>query len=457
MSRTTERFVLVGLATARSTWLARVSQWVTSGSLPAELVRCLTVEEFRATLRGRRVSVALVDEMSRHADRDLLAAVRAAGGAAVVVTGRPPRRDWGALGADALLSEDFDVSALSELLRTRALPVDVGPESAADWPSAASEGQRGSLVAVCGPGGTGASTVACALAQGLTHHPGPAAAAGNAPPGSTAAGSTAAGSTAAGSAPQGVVLADMALNGELALLHGVPPGAGGLPALVEAHRRGAVDGDGLDEVLVALADRGYLLLTGIARRRAWLTLRPRALRSAVAGLRSRFAWVVADTDSDAEGEPDSGSLDVEERNAMSRCALGEAAAVVVVGQPGVKGVYSLLRTIEEAVAFGVSPERVVPVVNRCRSGRLGRSEMETAIEQLGADAATRPVFLPERDVERVLLDGGRLPAWLVDPVTAAVVEAVDKGGVPVSGDLPQRVEPGSLAHWDTPHEGALPV
>ena len=429
MRRAVDRFVLVGLSTARSTWLARLSQWVTSGSLPAELVRCLTIEEFRATLRGRRVSVALLDEMSRHADRDLLGAVRAAGGTAVVVAGREPRRNWLELGADACLPDDFDLAALSELLRTRALPVGAA-DSVVETEDPVVKPPSGHLVAVCGPGGTGASTVSCALAQGMAH----------------------------GGAR--VALVDLALNGELAVLHGAGPGGPGLPGLVEAHRRGGVDPAALDGFLVPVEERSYLQLTGLRRRRACATMRPRALHAAVEGMLARFSWVVADTDSDSEGEPDSGSLDIEERNAMSRCALGRASAVVVVGHPGVKGVYSLLRTVEDLVEFGVAPERLVPVVNRCRSGRAERGDVEAALAELTpASIGHSPVFLPEREVERSLVDAGRLPGWLVDPVSSAVRSVVDRTGSAPPWYAPERaerVEPGSLAYWGKA-EGALPA
>ena len=455
MRRAGDRFVLVGLATARSTWLARLSHWVTSGSLPAELVRCLTVEEFRATLRARRVSVALVDEMSRHADRDLLAAVRAAGGTAVVVVGGQPRRDWPALGADACLPEDFELATLTDLLRTRALPVGA-LDGAADAAAVEPGLPAGHLVAVCGPGGTGASTVACALAQGLA-----AGATGDGRKAGRRRNRRVRGERRDGDGRTEVALVDLALNGELAVLHGAPPGVPGLPGLVEAYRRGGPDPAALDGYLVAVEERSYLLVTGLRRRRAWSTMRPRALHAAVEGLLRRFSWVVADTDSDSEGEPDSGSLDVEERNAMSRCALGRAAAVVVVGQPGVKGAYSLVRTVEDLIAFGVPPERLVPVVNRCRSGRAERADLGavlTGLLPLGTDPPV--VHLPERDVERELVDAARLPAWLVDPVTAAVegvVARVGGPGLPVDpSETPEPVEPGSLAYWGKA-EGALPA
>jgi len=35
-----ERYVLLGLASARSTWFAAVAHWANSGSVPAEFVKC---------------------------------------------------------------------------------------------------------------------------------------------------------------------------------------------------------------------------------------------------------------------------------------------------------------------------------------------------------------------------------------------------------------------------------
>lgn len=409
---TSAPFVLVGLGSNRSNWLARVSHWVTSGALPAELSRCATIEEFRAGLITGPVSMALVDELSRHLDRDLLAAVRGAGAVPVVVCGTPPRRDWMALGAAAVLTDDFDLTAVAELLRTRARPLEM-PERPV--PDVGPIGRSGRLVAVCGPGGTGTSTVACALAQGLAQMP------------VQHSGRRRAdrvvdeGATGPAGAHGGVLLADAALNGEQAVLHGVEPGTMGLPALVDAHRRSVPAPSEILRYTVEIDERNYRLVTGIRRRRAWVTMRPRALQAALSTLLRDFALVVADTDADVEGEPDGGSLDVEERNALSRCVLARADAVVVVAGPGVKGCYSLLRTLEELWAFGVPEGRVVPVVNRGRGGRNERAELTVALQGLtGAHAVLPPVFLPDKDVEAALVDGRQLPTWLWEPVTSAV-------------------------------------
>ena len=87
--------------------------------------------------------------------------------------------------------------------------------------------------------------------------------------------------------------------------------------------------------------RGYRLLLGLRQPEAWSALRPRAIDASIEGLRRSFQVVVADVTGDVEGEAEGGSADVEERNHLARSAALHSSVVVVVGAPGMKGVYSL--------------------------------------------------------------------------------------------------------------------
>ena len=53
-----ERYVVLGLATARSAWFTDVARWATVGSVPVEFVKCIDADELRARLpragRSRR-------------------------------------------------------------------------------------------------------------------------------------------------------------------------------------------------------------------------------------------------------------------------------------------------------------------------------------------------------------------------------------------------------------------
>jgi hypothetical protein len=178
------------------------------------------------------------------------------------------------------------------------------------------------------------------------------------------------------------------------------------------------------------------------------------------GLRRAFDAVVCDTDADVEGEAEGGSLDVEERHLMARTAIRQAGIVVVVGQPGVKGVHSLLVTLTELAAFGVPPARFLIVVNQAPRVPRARAEIAQALTELAGptvlQGATGPIFIPRRAVDEAVRDGARLPAAVVDPLMAAyraMAARVQPGSVGPA--QPMVVTPGSLGAWaDSPEQQA---
>lgn len=417
-----ERYVLLGLARARSGWFREVAGWATAAALPAEFVKCVSVEEVRARLSSARTfSALLVDGGLPALDRDLVATARDAGVATVVVDDGHVRRDWDALGAAAVLPDGFDRRALLDTLaacarpvpRAETLPCRPDPPPGA---TTVSPRWRGSVVLVCGPGGTGASTVAVALAQGL------------------------AGDEHVG---RSVLLADFALHAEQAMLHDARDVVPGVQELVEAHRSGRPTADELSATTYAVPERGYRLLLGLRRTRAWTTLRPRAVEAALDSLCTAFRVVVCDADADLEGEDDGGSADVEDRHVLARTAARHAEVAFVVGAPGMKGAHSLRRVVHELRTFGVDAARIVPVLNRAPRSVRARAELA---RMLGAHAQV--VFLPTRKVDDALRDGVRLPAVLVAPLVDAFLATRDRAGpavvVPAS---PQPVQPGTLATW----------
>lgn len=427
----TERYVALGLARVRSPWFSEVSRWATSGSLAMDFVKTVSADEVRARLRsGRPFSALLVDGGLPGIDRDLLELAREHGCAPIVVVGGVPR-DWRAIGAADTLPAGFGRTELEAVLAEHATPIG----RADDLPGQVDvpddhDGFRARVVAVTGPGGTGRSTVAMALAQGMAADPAHADTA---------------------------VLADLALHADQAMLHDARDVIPGLLELVEAHRSGLPAPEEVRKLTFDVVDRRYRLLLGLRRHRDWTALRPRALRSALDGLRRSFTVVVADVDDDLEGEAATGSADVEDRNLLARTTIGLADVVVVVGVPGTKGAHSLLRVVRECLAAGVHPERVLAVVNRAPRNRTARGELARTVAELLAASnpgqpVLSPVFLPERrGLDEVLRDGVPLPDALVEPVTAAVrsrLDVVPDRTAPVAAPEPVLVDAGSLGSWD---------
>jgi hypothetical protein len=427
-----ERYVVLGVAQVRSPWFGEVARWHTSAMLPIEFVKAMSVEEVRVRLRsGRGYSALLVDDSLAGLDRDLVELARESGCAVVVVESGRANRAWTELGASAVLTSSFGREELLQALAQVATPIartTANSSAHADEPT--TEGYRGRLVAVTGACGTGRSTVAAAVAQGLARDP---------------------------RNLELVCLADLALHAEQAMLHGAGDVVPGVVELVEAHRAGAPSPDEVRRLTWLVTDRGYHLLLGLRRHRDWTTIRPRAFDAGLDGLRRAFRVVVADVDADLEGERATGSIDVEERNTMARATTRAADLVVVVGLPGMKGLHSLLGATRDLLAHGVPGPQLLPVVNRAPKGPRARAELTTAFGELlgrvrDEPGVPNPLFLGERrGLDDVLRDGARLPdSWLA-PLAGSVQSVLDLAHGTVArrrGATPlERVAPGALGTW----------
>jgi MinD-like ATPase involved in chromosome partitioning or flagellar assembly len=422
---TDERFVLLGLAPARSDWFASLSQWTTSASVAAEFIKCVSPEEVRARLAsGRRHSALIVDSRSPHLDRDLLQ--RAADASTPVVVVRDSRSPSLGLGSGvaAELLAGFGPDELMDVLATNCRMVGRGDRLPAALNETASPLWLAQMFTVCGPGGTGVSTLAIALSQGL-----------------------AADARFAGR----VLLADLARRADQAMLHDAQDAGPGVQELVEAHRLERPEPEAVRQTTFSVPTRGYSLLLGLRQPEAWTALRPRSIDASIESLRRSYQVVVADVTGDLEGEADGGSADVEERNHLARRSVLTSTAVIAVGTAGMKGVHSLAQTIRSLVRIGVSEERIVTVFNRAPRNPKSRAESGRALSVLlegSAPNAAGPVHVPERKIEDALRDGTPLSSALVNPITRSVLAVAERlADSAPQAVVPMRVEPGSMGAW----------
>ncbi len=420
------RFVVLGLAQARSPWFRTVAQWANSAAIPVEFVKCMSPVELRAHFRsGRAFSALLVDGALPSLDRDLTDAARERGCAVIVVDDLRVTRDWAEFGASAVINPVFDRKDLLDVLADHAIEIQRGDVAPGDEPADTPSGWRARVAMVCGPGGTGVSTVAISLAQGLGHDVGFGGM---------------------------VLLADLALHGEQAMLHDARDVVPGVQELVDAHRTARPTIDEVRALTFNVEERRYQLLLGLRRPRNWPAVRPRAFTAAFDSVTRGWRAVVCDTDADLEGEDDGGSIDVEERNLMARSVASVADVALVVGLPGMKGVHGLVRVIGELLDHDVPGERIVPVFNRGPKSARARSELTGAVSALLAGRPDSrqlpsPIFLPERRVDELLRDGVRLPQALTDPLVGAFQATIARTGTRRVDTEPQLVAPGSLGRW----------
>jgi hypothetical protein len=259
-----------------------------------------------------------------------------------------------------------------------------------------------------------------------------------------------------------VLLADFARRAEQAMLHDARDIVPGVQELVEAHRSGRPTIEEVRALTFSVEVRRYALLLGLRRARAWASVRPRAFEAGFESLRRAYKAIICDCDSDLEGEVDGGSLDVEERNVMSRSAAAHADVVFAVGNPGVKGTHALVRTIGDLLSVGVPAVRVIPVVNRAPRAARARAELAAAlgelVSSLGAPGVSGPLFLPDRRIDDCVRDGVRLPTSFVEPVVGAWSACLARNDASERGGMElRRVAPGSLGSWtDDDAEPAAP-
>ena len=408
-----ERYVVLGLGTARTPWFTEVARWATVGSIPAEFVKCISPEEMRVRLAsGRPFSAVLVDATTGAIDRDLIDSAARHQARVLVVDGSAPVAgpDWLGLGAAAVLPPDLRreqlLDALAEHCRLIGAAADL-PADPVDEATPELGLGLGRLVAVTGAGGVGSSTIAMATAQAV-----------------------------AGTAGR-ALLADLCLDADLAMLHDARDVVPGLQELVDAHRSARPSREEVHSLTFDVVNRGYNLLLGLRRHRDWTVLKPRTFESALTGLLASFDVVVADVDDDLEGEAQCGSIDVEERNALARIAVTEADTVVAVGVDGLKGVRDLVRLLDDLAAMHVAPSRIVPVVTRAPRDRAGRAAVTKAVADLcGMPPDLSPVFIPtHRRIEAHLRCADPLPPTLTRPVGRAVAAIAELDGRTLAGAL----------------------
>lgn len=423
-----DRYVLLGLAQSRSAWFGALAHWTTAASIPGEFVKCLSAEELRARLdSGRRHSAVIIDASHPALDRDLVAAARLRG-VPVLAIGTGVRPDWSAadLGIAAVLPASFAPEQLLEALgahcrrvsRADRLPLPPADPAPSPW--------RGRLLAVCGSGGTGASSVAIALAQAYAVDP-----------------------RTGGQA----LLADFTLRGDQAMLHDSVEMTPGIQEMVEAHRAARPSMAEIEAMTFMVDARRYRLLLGLRQARFWSTIRPVAFDATLESLRAVFDVIVADIDSDLEGEADGGSLDVQDRNHMARAVAARADVVLVVGRPGMKGVHGMVRTLVELLDHDVAPGRLLPVFAASAKHPRARRQATAALASLlesrdEGGQVSAPLHLPDRDVDELLLDGMAMPPALVEPLHRAV-DAVLERQLDAAPPIvePVLVAPGSLGRW----------
>ncbi len=431
-----DHFVVLGVAPVRREWFGNVSKWANDASLPVEFIKCISVDEVISRLEsGRPFSAVLIDASANGVDRDLLDLATSVGASPIIIDHGLVDRDWGDLGAKAVLSEQFTRVDLASILEEHAAPI--GRDNAAFVPSSQTptRSHLGHVVTVTGAGGMGVSTVAMALTQGLASEP----------------------------TQRPVALVDMALRSTQAMLHDTRDVVPGLLEFVDSHRLGVPNEAEAMASIHSFPERGYDLLLGLRHERDWASIPARALSAGWTTLMNRYQATVCDITGEFDGVDETGSADIEDRNRLARMAARQGDLVLVVGQPGAWGIRHLIGTILSLSELGVDSQRIIPVINHAPRNPRAKAEITAAVSELltarmsTADSVVPPVFVPYKKTLDVSLGTGEpLPGALTSPlastVSALLKRAESHPDFTVPNDLEGHEElvavtPGSLGSW----------
>jgi Mrp family chromosome partitioning ATPase len=415
------RFVVATLARPRASWHDPIVQLANSGGLPIEVRKCVGVIDLLSQLTtGHPLSAVLLDGGMPGIDRDLILRLQSNGLSVMVVSDAQTPRDWPALGANVTLPASFEPHDLLDALQGSATSVHEAafPETTdPSWREPAP--WDGACVAVVGSGGSGVSTVAIAAAQGL----------GN-----------------GGGRVNTVALADFCLCAEQSMLHDADPAAPGLLELLDLCRLQSPEPSAVRSFVSPIHKRGYDLLPGLRRRRLWTQLRGPSSATALKALRQTYAYVVADLDGDFEGESESGSIDVEERNQLARLTASQATVVLAVGHASMKGLHSLTRVIRDLADFNVDPSKIQPVFNLAPPNGRARAGYTAALAELtdGVGLVSSPVFVPTKDIDDRLRALVPFPTAITDPIAGSIRAHIDRATGDEQFAEPVPVKPGFL-------------
>ncbi len=416
------RCVVLGLTHARSGWAAQVSRWSTGGTIAIEFIACLTADELRAAMAVRQVAAVLLDAQAPGLDRRLVSEAKRAGAGVVGVSSAGKAPGWERLGVEVELPGEPTprqlISALALHATQRETHQELAPSPASRQPAdqeavpdelptsvhrllgKTALSLTGRLVGVSGIGGSGASTVAMALAQGLAF------------------------------SDESIALVDAARRAGLAMYHDVGDVLPGLPELIEVTRHGTVDPEQVRALLFELPDRGYSLLLGQRHVGDWVLADATSASAAIAAVARSFELVVVDHDPDVERGSARTQLALGDRHAAALHMVAAAELMVVVADASTRGVHSTVHRIDELVEAGLPAERLLLCFNRSSRSPRSRTRLERALRSLTTgryEHGRGPsiVILPElRQIESALVDARPMPRRLSRPIAAAVRRAL---------------------------------
>ena len=385
--------LVLGFATAQSEWPRRVVEWTTSGSLRADFAQCISPAELVKRVRSEsRATALLIDEGTGHPTPEVLTVLQE-GECLLIIVGENGLPQWAEPGAHRL-RPDFGPHELSRSLGARFADAEHYGAATHNIESHHDrEPSDGALVAVCGRPGSGVSTTAIALAQGLA---------------------------ACDRSRRGVLLADLSWRADQALLHDAAAERPSIAELFDAAASREPQPADLESLTFSVPQRGYDVLLGPAGGFDRSGIEGLSMQRALAAMRASYGVTVLDLDDDfanpatRRGQGGRPTVDLD--------AVTTADAIVIVGVPSLTGLGGLLAAVHELHVNGVPSSRIRPVLARIpRRRRLAGHARELDL-RLASEALVSDVVRSHERPELDDIHGNALamPRHFVDVLMATV-------------------------------------
>ena len=399
-----------------------------------EIVWCSSNAQLEVLARSGSVDLVLLD--GRDANIDLV--VRIAQRSLLLIADDPAHEDrWVRRGAAAVLALPIDGAELRRILDRLTGPSGPTAAKATDRAIAVDSAEqvrtRGRLLAITGGIGADVPTAAVALARSL----------------------------GSASLNTKVVVADLLLSAPLGSLHGLEADAPGLFDLLDSSHHRPPPAHLVDGFLHADTLGRYRLLPGLRGHSDWIRLGPGSLRTAMSSLRDTCDLLIAPVDDDLEGEEDTGSFDIDDRNRLARTTTQGADLIVLVTAPGPTGIAETIRLQGCLEAFGVAPGRMLVLLSPTSQPRRAVRAIAHALLVNGGMTdmvpvtSLRPPGIARRFVDPTTPRGIPRARRSLRRLIGSRLAAIPSEPQPIADPTskPLRITPGSLGHWPQGDDG----
>ena len=350
-----EKPLLTALVKGSHQWVRDLNRWANGSVIDQDFAVVLSVDELVSVARATRRRLIVMVDSEYHSVIPRLSQASEELDVQTVVVRSTPRTPIDVPSGVTTIDYPFTPDELGVLTSTLQAQNILDPYSGAeqprlrqlDAPNASPKvsptttvGSR--LIGVLGVGGSGASTIAMALAQTLAEN-------------------------------HKVVLVDLCAQADLSMYHDLDRALGGLADLMAAARKATPKTSQIRRYCIPTMGRGYFLLPGIRRQEETSIWREKHLDDLFGALLSEFDFVVCDLDGSYRSANTRAAIGEPSTTLGTEVALSRADAIVLTVGGDLRGIHGGLRIYQRLLGDSTANTPMALCVNRIPRKPMARS------------------------------------------------------------------------------------